>query len=167
MAATITKPTKHEVHGFVRIFRAKQYSAVANQLHDVWTIGYERRLWAKMYVIGIFHLIVAEHTWMNRPICHECLFCHYKMNELNCVRLLAHNYWSKPVAWPIVKKEDYERKCTLLVFFIFWYCFPLLSNRHVWKGPFVKNFCSATIKWMNSIMYNFLLIAFGLVQTSG
>lgn len=166
MAASITKPTKHQVHGFVWIFRAKQYRAVANQLHDVWTIGYERRIWAKMYVIGIFHLIVAEHTWMKRPIRHECLFCHYKMNELN-VQLFAHNYWSKPVAWPIVMKEENVHYWYFSFFgIVSLYSKFKLSNRPSMKRPICHD-CSATIKWMNSIMYNFFLIAFGLVQTSG
>lgn len=65
---------------------------------------YERRLWAKMYIIGIFHFLVlfrfiVEQTCMKRPICHECLSGHYKINELNHVQLFAHNLRSGPNKW--------------------------------------------------------------------
>lgn len=65
---------------------------------------YERRLWAKMYIIGIFIFwycfpLLSEQKCMKRPICQEFLFGHYKMNELNHVQLFAHSLWSGPNKW--------------------------------------------------------------------
>lgn len=50
------------------------------------------------FFLVLFRFIV-EQTCMKRPICHECLSGHYKINELNHVQLFAHNLRSGPNKW--------------------------------------------------------------------